>query len=130
MKTMNERSFRLLRKLAVFLGLVLVSNLANALFTQCPPIQQSAGCSVLFTIAPSGAVTLAIDPSVGPYDGVEDTLVGVVNKSGGTVFGIFLQGPEFLDSMATGRMQEITRALGFRFPWWMPTRARLISLMV
>lgn len=94
MKTLNEKPFRLWRKIAVFLGLVLVSNFANALFTQCPPIQRSPGCAVLITINPSGAVSLAIDPSVGPYDGVEDTLVGVVNKSGATVFGIFLQGPD------------------------------------
>ena len=72
---------------------VLVSGSASAaLFSQCPPVQQSPGCAVLITINKNGAVTVATDPSIGPYDGSEDTLVGVVNKSGATVFGMFLQG--------------------------------------
>ena len=58
----------------------------------CPPVGLSPSCAVLITINPNGSLSFQTDSSVGPFDGVEDTLVGVVNKSGATVFGIFLSG--------------------------------------
>lgn len=63
-------------------------------FPQCPTIGLSPGCAVLITINPNGSLTVSVDPSVPPYDGVEDTLVGVINKSGATVFGIALTGSD------------------------------------
>lgn len=73
-----------------FLGIV--STPAHALFSQCPAIGQSPGCSILITINPNGRLTFQVDASVPPYDGVEDVLVGVINKSGATVYGIQLTG--------------------------------------
>lgn len=58
----------------------------------CPAIGQSASCAVLITINPDGSLGVQTDPSVGPYDGDDDTLVGVVNRSGATVYGITLTG--------------------------------------
>ena len=60
----------------------------------CPPIQQSPSCGVLITINPNGSLSYERDPSVPPYDGDEDVLVGVVNNSGATVYGISISGPD------------------------------------
>ena len=65
---------------------------AHALFSQCPAIGRSPGCSILITINPNGRLTFQVDSAVPPYDGVEDVLVGVLNKSGATVYGIQLSG--------------------------------------
>jgi len=58
----------------------------------CPPVGQSPSCGVLITVTTTGALTFQFDPSVPPFDGVEDTLVGVQNDSGATIYGIFLSG--------------------------------------
>src|SRR5205085_3915177 len=63
----------------------------------CPATQNSSSCSVLITILPTGALKIEVDPSVGPYDGADDTLVGVVNASGATVYGITLTGSGIFD---------------------------------
>lgn len=60
----------------------------------CPPVQQSSSCSVLITINPNGSLSYQRDSQVPPYDGEEDVLVGVVNHSGATVYGISLKGPD------------------------------------
>jgi N-acetylmuramoyl-L-alanine amidase len=65
---------------------------AHALFAQCPPFGLSAGCSILITVNPNGSLTFQVDPSMPPYDGVEDVLVGVQNNSGATIYGIQLSG--------------------------------------
>jgi N-acetylmuramoyl-L-alanine amidase len=72
---------------------VLLSVPAYALFTQCPPIGLSAGCAFLITINPDGSLTFQSDPSIPPFDGVEDELIGILNRSGATVYGISLSGP-------------------------------------
>lgn len=58
----------------------------------CPAIGYSTSCAVLITINPDGSLGIQKDPSVAPYDGEDDTLVGVVNRSGATVYGISLNG--------------------------------------
>ncbi|TMC50878.1 MAG: hypothetical protein E6J20_16595 [Chloroflexi bacterium] len=65
---------------------------AAPLFTQCPPVGLDTGCAVLITLGPGGSMTTAVDPTQPPFDGVEDTLVGVQNNSGGTVTSINLSG--------------------------------------
>jgi RHS repeat-associated protein len=52
----------------------------SAPFTQCPPVGYDTSCALLADITDSG-VTILQDPSQGPYDGVEDTLIGIVNQS-------------------------------------------------
>ena len=66
---------------------------ALAAFTECPSIGQAATCDILITINPDGSVSFETDPNVPPYDGSDDTLVGVVNNSGATVYGVYLAGP-------------------------------------
>lgn len=61
------------------------SAVPGPLFPQCPAVGANTGCQLLITINPGGGFTVAADPNApnnGPYDGVEDTLVGVVNNSG------------------------------------------------
>ena len=41
-------------------------------------IGDSSGPSIIFKIGPGGAITTT-NTGVGPYDGVEDTYVGVIN---------------------------------------------------
>jgi hypothetical protein len=57
---------------------------AAPMFTQCPATGVNTGCEFLITINSDGTVTVAGDtnsPNNGPYDGSEDTLVGVLNNS-------------------------------------------------
>ncbi len=77
--------------IAMFVSLSIGTASANG---KCPAIGQSPSCSVLITINPTGSLTFQIDPSVPPFDGIEDVLVGVVNNSGATVFGISLTGSD------------------------------------
>src|SRR5258706_1273012 len=63
----------------------------------CPAIGQSSSCSVLITIQPNGQLTFQVDALVPPYDGEEDVLVGVINRSGATVYGIQLSGNGIFD---------------------------------
>lgn len=73
--------------------LLLAGSIASAtLLTQCPAVGLDTGCGILITItAASGGATTAFTvvaasaPTQGPYDGVEDTLIGVLNASGMTV---------------------------------------------
>ncbi len=58
----------------------------------CPAVGYATSCSALITINPNGSLKVQIDPSVTPYDGSDDTLVGVINHSGATVYGIQLTG--------------------------------------
>jgi hypothetical protein len=61
-------------------------------FTQCPAVGQDTSCGILIVIDTDGSLRVFYDPSQGPYDGIEDTLVGVVNNSSKTVLSIPLYG--------------------------------------
>jgi len=52
----------------------------SAPFTECPPVGADTGCGLLIDVTDSG-VSILQDPSQGPYDGIEDTLIGVLNQS-------------------------------------------------
>ena len=79
----------------VVVAAIVVSSSSTALaIGQCPAIGQSTSCSILITIKPNGSLTFQTDPSVRPFDGIEDVLVGVTNQSGATVFGISLTGSD------------------------------------
>lgn len=63
----------------------------------CPAVGQATDCGVQINIlAQSGGVATSASTSAGPagnnnpYDGIEDTLVGITNNSGGTVNSITL----------------------------------------
>ncbi|MCW2598924.1 MAG: hypothetical protein JWM02_753 [Frankiales bacterium] len=59
-------------------------------FTECPAIGASPSCGILIVINADGTTAILTDPAVGPYDGNEDTLVGVVNNFGSPVSSLQL----------------------------------------
>lgn len=59
-------------------------------FTQCPAVGSSPSCGILIVVNPDGSTTVLGDPAVGPYDGGDDTLVGVQNNLGSPVTGLKL----------------------------------------
>jgi hypothetical protein len=82
------------------LGLVAIGSLAaasqalsvTAPFTQCPAVgSDTSGCKLLIYVTDSGATVLN-DTSEGPYDGSDDTLVGIVNDSSTRLYSIALNG--------------------------------------
>lgn len=52
----------------------------SAPFTECPPVGADTSCALLVDVTDSGA-TILQDPSLGPYDGGDDTLIGLLNQS-------------------------------------------------
>jgi hypothetical protein len=50
-------------------------------FSECPAIGLDTSCALLIYVTPTGQVGVAGDPTQGPFDGVEDTLIGVQNNS-------------------------------------------------
>jgi RHS repeat-associated protein len=62
----------------------------TAPFTECPAVGNDASCGLLIDITESGVVVLQ-DPSQGPFDGIEDTLVGVINQSNKTLGHLTLE---------------------------------------
>ena len=69
---------------------------ANALFTQCPSTIAlgggTSGCDSLITLGTGGSASIAVDATQGPYEFIEDQIVGVQNNSGGIVSAISLSG--------------------------------------
>jgi len=59
-------------------------------FTQCPAVGLDTSCGLLIVVNPGGGLTFLTDATQPPYDGVEDTLVGVLNNSGGPINSIHL----------------------------------------
>jgi hypothetical protein len=62
-------------------------------FTQCPPVGLDTSCAVLIVFNPDGSRTTLVDPTQPPFDGIEDTLVGVQNNSSTPVSSLSLTGP-------------------------------------
>jgi len=58
-------------------------------FNECPSIGQDTTCGLLIVLTSTGERILQ-DPTQGPYDGADDTLIGVVNQSGAAVPSIQL----------------------------------------
>jgi len=50
-------------------------------FTQCPPVGVDTSCAVLIVFNADGSRTTLVDPTQPPFDGIEDTLIGVQNNS-------------------------------------------------
>src|SRR4051812_2914676 len=62
-------------------------------FNQCPPVGLNSGCAVLIVFNADGSLSSYNDLSQGPFDGIEDTLVGVQNNRSTTVTSLQLTGP-------------------------------------
>jgi hypothetical protein len=69
--------------------------IAQALFNQCPDVGSNLGCALLIVINADGTVTVQ-DSGQGPYDGDDDTLVGVQNNANITITKLTLTGASTL----------------------------------
>jgi len=63
-----------------------------AQFTQCPPVYLDSGCQYLITVN-SGTETVTQDTTQGPYEGADDSLIGVQNNSSSPVSELPLSVP-------------------------------------
>ena len=73
--------------LSVGLGLLFAgaAQAATPPFNQCPAIGADTSCGILLTINADGSITVDQDPTQGPFDAIEDTLIGVQNNSTQTI---------------------------------------------
>jgi hypothetical protein len=79
--------------LALFGAITLAGGAQAVPFLQCPGISAfSTSCAVLITINADSSVMTQFDGSQGPYDGEEDSLVGVQNNSSATISFLTLTG--------------------------------------
>jgi hypothetical protein len=62
-------------------------------FSQCPRVGASPSCAILIEVNADRSVTVLGDATVGPYDGGDDTLVGVQNDSSAPVDALTVSGP-------------------------------------
>lgn len=51
----------------------------------CPAVGADTSCAILIVVNADRSVSVYTDPSVGPYDGYDDTLIGVQNNSSSPV---------------------------------------------
>ena len=61
-------------------------------FTECPAVGYNTSCSLLVNVTATGTqilkdpgATISSDPAPGTYDGVEDTLIGIINNTGASI---------------------------------------------
>jgi hypothetical protein len=96
----KEDSVALISTMLVFavLGMKTVYALPSPPFNQCPPVGFDKSCTILIVIDTNGSVVILQDSNMGPYDGVEDTLVGVQDNcaSCGTITSLTISGPNIL----------------------------------
>ena len=59
-------------------------------FNECPGVGHDSGCAFLIILNPNGTADVVPNPAEGPFDGNDDTLVGIFNNSGATVATIGL----------------------------------------
>lgn len=62
-------------------------------FTQCPAIGSAPSCEILLVVNSDNTVSVYKDPAVGPFDGSDDTLVGIINDSAAAVTAVTVSGP-------------------------------------
>jgi RHS repeat-associated protein len=58
-------------------------------FTECPPVGLDTSCGILLKVTDAGTTVLQ-DSTQPPYDGIEDTLIGVVNLASRSLASIAL----------------------------------------
>jgi pimeloyl-ACP methyl ester carboxylesterase len=62
-------------------------------FSECPSVNYAPSCGIELQVNQNGTVSVSADTSVGPYDGGDDTLVGIVNNSTAPVTAVTVTGP-------------------------------------
>jgi hypothetical protein len=85
---------KILLALTLASGFVFTVPASAASFTQCPGLgADTLGCELLITFNADGSfTTVASVPDQGPYDGVEDTLIGVQNNNAASLTMLHLIG--------------------------------------
>jgi hypothetical protein len=61
-------------------------------FTQCPPVSNDTSCGTLIVVNANSSMTAYNDAAQGPYDGGDDTMIGVQNESSAPISSIALSG--------------------------------------
>lgn len=74
-------------------GSASASSPVTAPFSECPAIGAAPSCDILLNVNSNRNISVLGDSSVGPYDGSDDTLVGIVNNSSSPVQAITVSGP-------------------------------------
>ncbi|MCI4657208.1 hypothetical protein [Cryobacterium zhongshanensis] len=81
----------------IFVNLVVPTGTAHAAserpFGECPAVNYAPSCGIELQVGQDGSIGVAVDNSVGSYDGADDTLVGIVNNSLVPVSAITVTGP-------------------------------------
>jgi hypothetical protein len=117
--------FMNLSRLAAVLAVGLLAPAVALAGTVCPTVTGSGitgttGCDTLLTVNPNGSLTITY-PSLLPYDGSEDNLVGIINNSSTPVSSVTLNGgtnPIFafdgdgIDTFVTGSNASDTTGYG------------------
>ena len=87
------------RRVLLLAGLAFVAfawagspNASAAEFPQCPAVGDNDGCAILIVINANGSVSIlaAAAPNNVPYDGADDTLIGLQNNSASSISSIDL----------------------------------------
>ncbi len=84
-------------------------------FTQCPAVGGDTSCGLLIVINPNGSPTVLSDPGQGPYDAIEDTLIGVQNLSGQTIPSLPISGSDIFGLDGDGLCTQSPRPAGCPF---------------
>ena len=63
-------------------------------FHQAPPVGASPSAAVLFVIGSNGSLRVKYDPTIGPYENIEDTLCAVQNNSTKSIKSLPLSGSQ------------------------------------
>ncbi|MEO8339634.1 MAG: hypothetical protein ABI604_07915 [Nitrospirota bacterium] len=74
---------------AVILSLTFLAISENIVIAQCPPVGANTKCGTIITIKDEGFTVS--HSTEGPYDTIDDTLVGIVNQSTKTISSIELR---------------------------------------
>ena len=74
-------------------GTASASSAATPPFAECPAIGASPSCEILLVVNSDQSISVLGDSSVGPYDGSDDTLVGIVNNSHSPISAVTVSGP-------------------------------------
>src|SRR5690348_10606399 len=61
-------------------------------FTQCPAIGLDTSCAILIVFNADGTINILSDGTQGPFDGNDDTLIGVQNNSGISIPNMTISG--------------------------------------
>jgi hypothetical protein len=83
-------------------------SVANAAFTQCPPVDLNTSCQFLITSTDAGT-TVEGDPTQGPYEGADDALIGIVNNSSKAISSIPLSAENELFGFENDGICSVTK---------------------